>query len=175
MYSILSQPWRLIAPTVIVAVSLALSACGGGASQTLPTQPPVGTKAAAGGTAVPTSAAPAATKPAAAGQPTAAGQPAAPAKAPGDPAAGQQAIGKYGCGGCHTIPGIQGANGTVGPNLGGVSKLPVIAGTSTQMTPDNLVKWVMNPPSIKPGTAMPVLGVNQTDAQNIVAYLYTLQ
>ena len=88
---------------------------------------------------------------------------------------GYQAIAKYGCGGCHTIPGIQGANGTVGPNLAGVSKLPVIAGTSTQMTPENLVKWIMNPPSIKPGTTMPVLGVNQTDAQNIVAYLYTLQ
>ena len=119
--------------------------------------------------------APAAPQPAA--SPAAAGptQSASAAKPAGDPAAGQQAISKYGCGGCHTIPGVQGANGTVGPNLAGVSKLPVIAGTSTQMTPENLVKWIMNPPSIKPGTTMPVLGVNQTDAQNIVAYLYTLQ
>lgn len=165
------SPWKLVAPVAIVAVSFALFACSGGGNQPLPTQAPVGTKAAAGNPTAPAS--PAAAPPSA-GSPTAAGQ-AAPAKAPGDPAAGQQAIAKYGCGGCHTIPGIQGANGTVGPSLAGVAKRPVIAGTSTQMTPDNLVKWIMNPPSVKPGTTMPVLGVNQTDAQNIASYLLTLQ
>ncbi|HEU4643044.1 MAG TPA: hypothetical protein VFS44_11365, partial [Gemmatimonadaceae bacterium] len=28
----------------------------------------------------------------------------------GDPARGRQAIGRYGCGACHTIPGVQGAD-----------------------------------------------------------------
>lgn len=174
MRHIVCQVRRLIAPVAIVAVSLALTACGGGGNQPLPTQPPVGTKAAAAGPAGAASPA-AAPTPTGAAQPAAATQPGAPAKPAGDPAAGQQAISRYGCGGCHTIPGVQGAAGNVGPNLGGVSKLPVIANTSTQMTPDNLAKWIMNPQSIKPGTTMPTLGVNQTDAQNISAYLYTLQ
>ena len=35
----------------------------------------------------------------------------------GDIERGQSAIGKYGCAACHTIPGIHGANATVGPPL----------------------------------------------------------
>src|SRR5579859_839272 len=39
----------------------------------------------------------------------------------GDPAVGAQLIQQKGCGTCHTIPGIPGANGAVGPNLAGVA------------------------------------------------------
>jgi cytochrome c len=158
MMRISSRPWKLLVPVAMVAVSLVLSACGGGGGQptTLPTQPPAATKAAA--TAAP-----------------ATGAPTTGAAAAGDPAAGKQAIAKYGCGRCHTIPGIDGANGTIGPNLAGFAKLSVIAGTSVSNTPENDVKWVMNPPSVKPGTQMPVLGVTQTDAENITAFLRTLQ
>ncbi len=161
MQRILSQPWRLIAPLAMVALSLALSACGPTGGQPLPTQPPAATK-------------PPAVTPPAAASPAPATQPPA-AKAPGDPAAGQQAIARYGCGGCHMIPGVQGASGTVGPSLAGFANRTVIAGTTTQNTPENLVRWIMNPPAVKPGTAMPNLNVNQTDAQNIAAYLLTLR
>jgi cytochrome c1 len=95
--------------------------------------------------------------------------------AAGDPQAVQQAIAKYGCGACHVIPGVQGANGTNGPSLAGFSKLDVIAKTTVPNTPENDVKWIMDPQSIKPGTAMPNKSVNQTDAQTITAYLRTLQ
>jgi len=93
----------------------------------------------------------------------------------GDPQAVQQAVAKYGCGACHVIPGVQGANGTIGPSLAGFSKLDVIAKTTVPNTPENDVKWIMDPQSIKPGTAMPNKSVNQTDAQTITAYLRTLQ
>lgn len=93
----------------------------------------------------------------------------------GDPAAGKQAIVKYGCGRCHTIPGIEGAIGTVGPNLTAFSRLSTIASTNILNTPDNDVQWIIDPPSLKPGTPMPVLGVNETDAINITAYLRTLK
>jgi cytochrome c len=174
----LRQPWRLLVPAAIIAVSLVLSACGGQATPTpLPTQPPVVKQPAP----VTQQAAP--TQPAAATQapgaptkaPAAATQPAAPGKAAGDPAAGQQAIGRYGCGGCHVIPGVQGAAGTVGPSLAGFAGRNVIAGTSVNNTPENLVRWIMDPQSVKPGTQMPNLGVNQADAQNIAAYLLTLR
>jgi len=42
-------------------------------------------------------------------------------------------------------------------------------------TPENLVKWVQNPPSIEPNTAMPDLGLSESQAQDIAAYLYTLR
>lgn len=92
----------------------------------------------------------------------------------GNPEQGRQAIEKYGCGSCHTIPGVPGANGTVGPSLAGLAKLPSIVNTVPN-TPDNLIKWIQNPQSVKPGTAMPNLSVTEPDARNIAAYLYTLQ
>jgi cytochrome c1 len=41
-------------------------------------------------------------------------------------------------------------------------------------TPDELVRWIIHPQGIKPGTAMPDMGVTDQDARHIAAYLYTL-
>jgi cytochrome c1 len=41
--------------------------------------------------------------------------------------------------------------------------------------PENLVKWIMSPQSIEPATAMPTLGVNEQQARDTAAYLYTLR
>jgi cytochrome c1 len=37
------------------------------------------------------------------------------------------------------------------------------------------VRWVKNPPAVEPGTAMPDLGLNDGQAYDIAAYLYTLR
>jgi len=37
-----------------------------------------------------------------------------------------------------------------------------------------LQRWVMDPQSVEPGNAMPNLGVTPTDAEDIAAYLFTL-
>ncbi len=42
-------------------------------------------------------------------------------------------------------------------------------------TPDNLIRWIENPPSIEPGTAMPNLGLSDKQARDAAAYLYTLR
>ena len=85
-------------------------------------------------------------------------------------------IAQKGCGACHTIPGIQGAVGTIGPNLAGVASRTRIAGGAVPNNgPDDLKKWIMNPQALKPGTAMPNLNLNDADATNIVAYLETLK
>src|SRR3954471_5829539 len=60
-------------------------------------------------------------------------------------AAGQQAFGKYNCGGCHTILGISGANGTVGPPLDGVAARGIIGGRLANK-PDNMMPGVGAPP-----------------------------
>ena len=101
---------------------------------------------------------------------------AAPAPAGADPAAGAALIQQKGCGACHTIPGIPGATGTIGPNLAGVaSRTRIAAGAVPNNGPDDLKKWIMNPPALKPGTAMPNLGLSDDDATRIVAYLETLK
>ena len=89
-----------------------------------------------------------------------------------DPERGERAIAKYGCGACHTIPGIAGANATVGPPLDGFARSVYVAGVVPNL-PDDLVLWIVDPPAIDPRTAMPDLGVTESDARDIAAYLYT--
>jgi putative membrane protein len=90
----------------------------------------------------------------------------------GDARRGAEAIRRLGCGACHAIPGIDGANGQVGPPLGGVGGRAYIAGVLTN-TPENMVRWIINPRSVDSLTAMPVLGVSAPEARDIAAYLYT--
>jgi len=81
-----------------------------------------------------------------------------------------------GCGGCHTIPGLPGATGQVGPNLRGVATRDHIAGGAVPNNgPDDLQRWLLDPPALKPGTAMPKLGLTDNEAASIAAYLETLQ
>ena len=41
-------------------------------------------------------------------------------------------------------------------------------------TPANMVRWIQHPREIEHGTAMPDMGVTDSDARDIAAYLYTL-
>jgi cytochrome c2 len=92
----------------------------------------------------------------------------------GDPGLGRAAITRYGCGSCHLIPGVRGAVGMVGPPLIHWSRRAYIAGALPN-TPGDLVRWIVAPQAIQPGTAMPMLGVSPDEARNIAAYLYTLR
>lgn len=91
----------------------------------------------------------------------------------GDPTHGKQVIQGYGCGACHMIPGIRDARGLVGPPLMYFGQRTMIAGELPN-TPENLVKWLRNPQSVEPHTAMPDLGLSESQARDIAAYLYTL-
>jgi cytochrome c len=97
-----------------------------------------------------------------------------PAEVPdGNPARGREAIQRYGCGTCHGIPGVRGADGTVGPPLDDFGRRSYIAGQLPNTGP-NLQRWIMNPQAVEPGTAMPDLGVTSIDARDMAAYLFTL-
>jgi cytochrome c len=87
---------------------------------------------------------------------------------------GKTEIAAYGCGSCHTIPGIRTAKGTVGPPLFFWSKRTYIAG-QVPNKPEFLIRWLEAPQTIEPGTAMPNLGVTEAAARDIAAYLYTLR
>jgi cytochrome c1 len=87
---------------------------------------------------------------------------------------GKQAIAAYGCGSCHVIPGVPGAQGMVGPPLNNFARRSYIAG-EVPNNAEQLVRWIRAPQLIEPGTAMPNLGVTEQQARNIAAYLYTLR
>lgn len=86
---------------------------------------------------------------------------------------GKRIMELYGCGTCHRIPGIAGANGRVGPSLDGFARQLYIAGAVPNNL-ENLVQWLMDPQSIEPGTIMPDFGLEEAGATNIAAYLATL-
>ena len=69
----------------------------------------------------------------------------------GDPVEGKRLIAHYSCSSCHVIPGVTGsslASGLQGPSLEGLSKRSQLAG-GVENTPENLVRWIMDPQAIK--------------------------
>ena len=92
----------------------------------------------------------------------------------GDAHRGKIAIRTHGCASCHTIPGIHGADSLVGPPLTSISQRTYLAGI-LRNTPENLVKWIHDPPAVDPRTAMPNVHVSEAEARDIASYLYTLR
>lgn len=92
----------------------------------------------------------------------------------GDARAGREAVERHQCGACHTIPGIAGARGLVGPPLGGYRHRVYLAGKLPQ-DPALLARWIQDAPSLSPQTAMPRTAVTEQEARDIVAFLYQLR
>lgn len=90
----------------------------------------------------------------------------------GDARRGERALATVGCGSCHTIAGVTGARGMVGPPLTGVANRSILAGEIPN-TPENMIRWIMDPQAIEPNTAMPNLHVGEQMARDMVAYLYS--
>lgn len=89
----------------------------------------------------------------------------------GDPQRGRLALYDHGCGTCHRIDGVRGANGRVGPPLTDVAERWYLGGVLPN-NPDNMTRWIQDPRRFSPHTVMPRLGVSEADARDMVAYLY---
>lgn len=87
---------------------------------------------------------------------------------------GRQALHQYACTACHSIPGVTGPAAFVGPPLDRFATRGLIAGTLPN-TPDHMAQWLMHTQKVKPGSAMPELGVAPQDARDMAAYLATLR
>jgi cytochrome c2 len=90
----------------------------------------------------------------------------------GDSSRGEQLVGSFGCGACHTIAGIKGADATIGPSLEDFADHRYIAGRLPNNLP-NLLRWLENPQAVDPGTLMPNLGIAEPQARDLAAYLYS--
>ena len=83
---------------------------------------------------------------------------------------GKHALEQYACTTCHEIPGVTGATVPVGPSLRKLASRTYVAGVLPN-TRENLVRWIRGPQALKPGTAMPDLGVGERDARDMAAFL----
>lgn len=90
-----------------------------------------------------------------------------------DPARGRRLISEHGCIACHVVPGVRGPASRVGPRLDNVAGQAYLSGVLPN-TPENLVRWLMDPPAINPRTAMPDTGLRTADAEDIAAFLLSL-
>ena len=99
---------------------------------------------------------------------------AAATPAPGSPEAeGAELYLSKGCGGCHTVEGV--SKGRVGPDLTHFSSRTSFAGSMFEMTPENIRKWLLDPPGVKPGSKMPDLNLSADETTKLVAYLQSLE
>ena len=92
----------------------------------------------------------------------------------GDPERGRLLVQQYQCAACHFIPEVQGPNGDAGPSLQYMGRLSYIAG-SIPNQPENMIRFLQNPPAVKPGTLMPALGITDDEARHMAAFMYSLK
>ena len=78
------------------------------------------------------------------------------------------------CMNCHTVSGTT-ADGRFGPDLTHLMSRDTIASGAAPNTPENLRSWIQNPDSIKPGSLMPAMKLNDQDLDALIAYLETLR
>lgn len=74
-----------------------------------------------------------------------------------------------GCLVCHAF-GEEGSQVGPGPQLEGLSIRTQIAGT-IELTGENLKRWLANPPSMKPGTAMPNFSLSPSEIDEFAEFL----
>jgi cytochrome c2 len=90
----------------------------------------------------------------------------------GDPSHGPALARRYGCAGCHEIPGVPGAQGLTGPSLRDAAQRIYVAGVLPN-SPETLVRFIVDPRAQVPRSAMPITGIDESGARDIVAFLHT--
>jgi len=88
----------------------------------------------------------------------------------GDVERGRALMAQYQCGRCHAIPGVAGARGRLAVPLDAFGARSYIAGRIPNGRAA-LVRWIVDPAALVPGTLMPNLGVSATEAHDIATYL----
>ena len=91
-----------------------------------------------------------------------------------DPQEGKLLLRQYGCGSCHSIPGVAGARGNTGPPLEGIASRVYLGGVLPN-SPENMARWIRAPQRFDPRTAMPDMQVTEAHARDMVAYLANLK
>jgi mono/diheme cytochrome c family protein len=78
---------------------------------------------------------------------------------------------QYSCPDCHRIDGVVGPRTHIGPALEDWHSRKFIAGTLPN-TPEQLVRWILDPPALSPQTLMPDVRVTEAHARTMARYLF---
>jgi cytochrome c oxidase subunit 2 len=89
-------------------------------------------------------------------------------------AAGQKVFETQSCMNCHAIRGTTG-NGRFGPDLTHFGGRDTLASGAVPNTPANLKEWIRNPDDLKPGALMPAMQLDETQLDQVTAYLSSLK
>jgi cytochrome c oxidase subunit 2 len=89
---------------------------------------------------------------------------------------GRELFRSLACAGCHTIDRLTGGKFPGAPNLTHVaSQQSIVGGLLSPVNEENLRRWISNPPAVKPGTAMPNLGLSEQQVTDLVNFLLVLE
>jgi cytochrome c oxidase subunit 2 len=87
---------------------------------------------------------------------------------------GQLVFEQESCISCHTISGTV-ANGRYGPDLTHLMSRATLGAGAAENTPGDLLAWVADPNTFKPGCLMPAMHLSDRQNAQITAYLLTLK
>lgn len=89
----------------------------------------------------------------------------------GDPSPAPALVREHGCISCHAVPGVPSVDRGIGPDLTGLPDRLVLAGQVPNRA-EELVRWLLEPQEVVPGTLMPDTGLTEQEARDVAAYLY---
>jgi cytochrome c oxidase subunit 2 len=93
----------------------------------------------------------------------------------GAAASGLDVFMKGACINCHTIQGTP-AQGIAAPNLTHfASRLCMVGCLLDNQDPEDIARWLRDPPAVKPGSFMPNYHLSEDQIQDLVAYLQSLK
>jgi cytochrome c oxidase subunit 2 len=87
---------------------------------------------------------------------------------------GQLVFERQACINCHAVAGTV-ANGRYGPDLTHLMSRETLAAGAASNTPGNLLAWIADPNTFKPGCLMPAMHLSDRQNAQITAYLLTLK
>lgn len=104
--------------------------------------------------------------------------PAAPKAKMGDASRGREVLDNKTCGTCHRMSGVAELKDKPDPEakddaFRAIDLAPDLRFARERWNLDNLVAWLLDPPSIKKGTRMPNLALTQKEAEDAAAYILT--
>lgn len=88
-------------------------------------------------------------------------------------AKGMELFQAKGCNACHAIEGTP-FQGRVGPDLSAFGSRLTVAAGYLDNTPENLRRWLADPPAVKPDVKMPNLGLTREEQDALVTFLHSL-
>lgn len=97
-----------------------------------------------------------------------------PAQVPSNVSQGAQLFVSKGCIGCHAVQGVNTYNRSA-PDLSHFGSRTSLAAGMLENNRDNLIRWLRYTDVVKPGVAMPNLGLTQEEAEALADYMLALE